>query len=87
VDARRPAEDFWISIYRVTMGWLLSAAIALPLGLLIGSYRPIQAFFEPLTDFHTLHAAVAFIPLVMLWIGIDESSKMPSSHRHLFSWC
>src|SRR5258706_100407 len=69
-------EDFWISIYRVTMGWLLSAVIALPLGLLIGSYRPIQAFFEPLTDFIRYMPAVAFIPLVMLWIGIDESSKI-----------
>jgi NitT/TauT family transport system permease protein len=69
-------QDFWISIYRVTMGWLLSAVIALPLGLLIGSYRPIQAFFEPLTDFIRYMPAVAFIPLVMLWIGIDEPSKI-----------
>src|SRR5882672_724236 len=69
-------QDFWISIYRVTVGWLLSAVIALPLGLLIGSYRPIQAFFEPLTDFIRYMPAVAFIPLVMLWIGIDESSKI-----------
>jgi len=69
-------QDFWISIYRVTMGWLLSAVIALPLGLLIGTYRPIQAFFEPLTDFIRYMPAVAFIPLVMLWIGIDESSKI-----------
>ncbi len=69
-------QDFWISIYRVTVGWLLSAVIALPLGLLIGSYRPVQAFFEPLTDFIRYMPAVAFIPLVMLWIGIDESSKI-----------
>src|SRR5258705_1229955 len=44
--------------------------------LLIGSYRPVQAFFEPLTDFIRYMPAVAFIPLVMLWIGIDESSKI-----------
>jgi NitT/TauT family transport system permease protein len=69
-------QDFWISIYRVTVGWLLSAVIALPLGLLIGSYRPIQAFFEPLTDFIRYMPAAAFIPLVMLWFGIGESSKI-----------
>jgi NitT/TauT family transport system permease protein len=69
-------QDFWISIYRVTVGWLLSAVIALPLGLLIGTYRPIQAFFEPLTDFIRYMPAAAFIPLVMLWLGIGESSKI-----------
>lgn len=69
-------NDIWISTYRVTAGWLLSALIALPLGLLIGTYRPIQAWFEPLMDFIRYMPAVAFIPLVMIWVGIDESSKI-----------
>ncbi|MBI1397910.1 MAG: ABC transporter permease subunit [Betaproteobacteria bacterium] len=68
--------DMGISIYRVTMGWALSAVIALPLGLLIGTFRPVQALLEPLTDFIRYMPAVAFIPLVMLWIGIDEGSKI-----------
>lgn len=69
-------EDMAISTWRVTAGWALSAVIALPLGLLIGTYRPVQAVLEPLTDFIRYMPAVAFIPLVMLWIGIDESSKI-----------
>jgi NitT/TauT family transport system permease protein len=68
--------DTLISIYRVTTGWALSAVIALPLGLLIGTFRPIQALLEPLTDFIRYMPAVAFIPLVMLWIGIEEPSKI-----------
>jgi NitT/TauT family transport system permease protein len=44
--------------------------------LLIGSFRPVQALLEPLTDFIRYMPAVAFIPLVMLWVGIDESSKI-----------
>ena len=68
--------DIWISTYRVTVGWLLSALLALPLGLFIGTYRPIQAWFEPLMDFIRYMPAVAFIPLVMIWVGIDESSKI-----------
>lgn len=68
--------DAWISIYRVTMGFLLSAVIAVPLGIMIGTYRPIQALFEPLMDFIRYMPAVAFIPLVMLWVGIDEGSKI-----------
>lgn len=69
-------DDAAISIYRVTAGFLLSAVIALPLGLYIGTYRPVQAVFEPLTDFARYMPAVAFIPLVMLWVGIDEGSKI-----------
>ena len=68
--------DAWISIYRVTVGFLMSAVIAVPLGVMIGTYRPMQALFEPLTDFIRSMPAVAFIPLVMLWVGIDEGSKI-----------
>jgi NitT/TauT family transport system permease protein len=68
--------DIGISVYRVVAGWALSALIALPLGLYIGTYRSVQALLEPLTDFIRYMPAVAFIPLVMLWIGIDERSKV-----------
>lgn len=70
------AGDTLISISRVVIGWGLSLLIALPLGLLIGTYKPVQAVLEPLTDFIRYMPAVAFIPLVMLWIGIDEPSKI-----------
>ncbi|MGE9765093.1 MULTISPECIES: ABC transporter permease [Pseudomonadaceae] len=68
--------DIAISVWRVMAGFLASAVIALPLGLYIGTYRPVQAFLEPLTDFIRYMPAVAFIPLVMLWVGIDEGSKV-----------
>ena len=68
--------DAYISSFRVLTGFLLSALIALPLGLLIGTYRPVQAFFEPMVEFSRYLPAVAFIPLVMLWVGIGEGSKI-----------
>jgi NitT/TauT family transport system permease protein len=68
--------DTGVSVYRVTMGFFLSAALALPLGLLIGAFRPVEALLEPLTDFIRYMPAVAFIPLVMLWFGIEESAKI-----------
>lgn len=68
--------DAAISIYRVGAGFVLSAVLALPIGLLIGAYRPIEALLEPLTDFIRYMPAVAFIPLVMLWVGIGESAKI-----------
>jgi NitT/TauT family transport system permease protein len=68
--------DAGISIYRVVTGFVLSAFLALPLGLLIGAFRPVEALLEPLTDFIRYMPAVAFIPLVMLWLGINESAKI-----------
>lgn len=68
--------DIGISCFRVVSGWALSAVLALPLGLLIGSFRIVQALLEPLTDFVRYMPAVAFIPLVMLWVGIDEGAKI-----------
>lgn len=68
--------DIFISVARVTGGFLLSAIPALPLAILIGTFKPMQAFFEPLTDFIRYMPAVAFIPLVMVWVGIDEGSKI-----------
>lgn len=68
--------DAAISVMRVVAGWALSAVIALPLGLFIGSWRAVQALLEPLTDFVRYMPAVAFVPLVMLWVGIDEGAKI-----------
>ncbi|AQZ94044.1 ABC transporter permease [Halopseudomonas phragmitis] len=69
-------NDIWISVYRVMAGFLISAIIALPLGLYLGTYKPVQATLEPLIDFIRYMPAVAFIPLVMLWVGIGEGSKI-----------
>ncbi|MGE8154119.1 ABC transporter permease [Pseudomonas vancouverensis] len=68
--------DIGISLYRVMTGFVLSTLLALPIGLYIGTFRPVQALLEPLTDFIRYMPAAAFVPLVMLWVGIDESSKI-----------
>lgn len=68
--------DIGISTMRVVAGWALSAVIALPLGLFIGSFRSVQSLLEPLTDFIRYMPAVAFVPLVMVWVGIDEGAKV-----------
>lgn len=68
--------DVGISLYRVTGGFLLSAVIALPLGVYAGSFRPVSLFVEPLMDFLRYMPAVAFIPLLLLWAGIGDLTKM-----------
>ncbi len=69
-------SDAGVSIFRVTAGFLVSAVMAAPLSLLIGAYRPLRAFFEPLLEFSRYLPAVAFVPLVLLWTGIGEASKI-----------
>lgn len=68
--------DAWISIQRVFGGFLLAAVIGVPLGLLCGTFRPIEAYVEPVNDFFRYMPTPAFIPLVMIWIGIGEGAKI-----------
>lgn len=70
------AGDLGISVWRVTLGFLVSLAIALPLGLLSGTFKPMEAFIEPVVDFARYMPAVAFVPLMLLWCGIGEASKI-----------
>lgn len=68
--------DVIVSIARVLGGFCVAALVAVPLGVLVGTYAPVRAFLEPLTEFTRYLPAVAFIPLIMLWVGIDESAKV-----------
>ncbi len=68
--------DIKISIGRVLGGFVLAVLMAVPLGIYIGSFRPVQAFFEPLMEFARYLPAVAFVPLVLLWVGIGEGAKI-----------
>jgi NitT/TauT family transport system permease protein len=70
------ASDLGISIARVSLGFLASVILALPLGVLAGTFRPFQALLEPIMDFIRYMPAVAFIPLLLLWFGIGETSKV-----------
>jgi NitT/TauT family transport system permease protein len=68
--------DVAVSIGRVLGGFCVAALVAVPLGVLVGTYAPVRAFLEPLTEFTRYLPAVAFIPLIMLWVGIEESAKV-----------
>jgi NitT/TauT family transport system permease protein len=70
------AFDIGITIWRVVGGFLLAAALALPLGIMMGAYKPIEAFFEPFVSFARYLPASAFIPLLILWAGIGETQKL-----------
>jgi NitT/TauT family transport system permease protein len=48
----------------------------LPLGILMGAYKPVEAFLEPFVSFARYLPASAFIPLLILWAGIGEAQKL-----------
>jgi len=68
--------DTWASFYRVSMGFLLAAVLAVPLGLLMGTYKLFEAPVEPLMGFFRYLPASAFIPLLILWVGITDMEKI-----------
>lgn len=75
-ESGRLWTDIGMSVFRVGTGFVLAALIAVPIGILIGTYHVADAIFEPLTDFIRYMPAAAFIPLIMLYVGIDEASKI-----------
>jgi NitT/TauT family transport system permease protein len=68
--------DIGMTVFRVVGGFVIAAALALPLGILMGAYKPIEAFFEPFISFARYLPASAFIPLLILWAGIGEAQKL-----------
>jgi NitT/TauT family transport system permease protein len=70
------ASDVWASFRRIGLGFLLAAVLGIPLGIAIGSFRAVQAFFEPIIGAVRYMPASAFIPLLIIWFGIGETEKM-----------
>ena len=70
------AKDIGMTVWRVLGGFTIAALLALPLGVLMGAYKPVEAFFEPFVSFARYLPASAFIPLLILWAGIGEKQKL-----------
>jgi NitT/TauT family transport system permease protein len=70
------AEDIGMTVWRVLGGFAIAAALALPLGVAMGAWKPVEAFFEPFVSFARYLPASAFIPLLILWAGIGEAQKL-----------
>ena len=70
------AQDIAVTIWRVLGGFVIAAALAVPLGVAMGAYKPVEAFFEPFISFSRYLPASAFIPLLILWLGVGEAQKL-----------
>ncbi len=65
-----------VSTRRIALAFLLASAVALPLGILMGSFEPINRVFEPIMAPLRYMPISAFIPLLILWFGIYEKEKV-----------
>jgi NitT/TauT family transport system permease protein len=65
-----------ISTKRIALAFLLASAVALPLGVLMGAFEPVNRVFEPIMAPLRYMPISAFIPLLILWFGIYEEEKV-----------
>jgi NitT/TauT family transport system permease protein len=68
--------DIGASVLRIVLGFIISSAVAIPVGMLMGSYKVFEASLEPPIDFMRYTPAVAFIPLTLIWFGTSTTQKL-----------
>lgn len=68
--------DIAASVSRVAKGWALAIIFAIPLGLLIGNFKPVRWLVEPILSFFRFVPAIALTTLFLMWFGVGEESKV-----------
>lgn len=68
-------QHILISTTRAVFAFLIAILIGVPLGLLMGRSRTLNAIFDPFVQFLRPIPKIALIPLVVVWLGIGEQSK------------
>ena len=68
--------DTYTSVRRVAIGFGIALLISIPLGLAMGTFKSIEALFEPAIGIIRYMPATAFIPLLLIWMGLGESPKI-----------
>lgn len=69
-------EHLLASLTRVFGAFALAAVTAIPLGILIGTNVWVRGVLDPLIEFYRPLPPLAYLPLVIIWLGIDETSKI-----------
>jgi ABC-type nitrate/sulfonate/bicarbonate transport system permease component len=65
-----------VSLYRSLAGLALGALAGIGIGLWAGTSRPVAGFFEPLVSLTYPVPKVAFLPVLLVWFGISDTSKI-----------
>jgi len=64
------------TLYRVLAGMGFAVAIGLPLGILMGRFRPVESFFLPLASALMPIPSLAWVPLFILWLGLGNATAI-----------
>jgi NitT/TauT family transport system permease protein len=69
-------EHLWASSQRILAGFIAGSLMGIPIGLAMGSFRPVRKVLEPYTEFLRFIPSVAMITVAVIWFGIGEGSKI-----------
>ena len=64
------------SLFRIGMGFFIGTTMALVLGCLVGWYKYVEYFFDPLIEAVRPIPPLAYIPIIIIWFGIEEFSRV-----------
>ena len=70
------ATDVIQSLKRIFLSFGIAVAIALPLGVLMGSFTPVEGFLNALVSPFRYLPAPSFVPLLLMWLGTGDSQKI-----------
>jgi NitT/TauT family transport system permease protein len=62
-----------MTLYRMSCGFALAVAIGLPLGILMGRFRPLEHFVMPLASALMPIPSLAWVPVFILWFGLGNT--------------
>jgi NitT/TauT family transport system permease protein len=68
--------DVFVSSSRVLAGFLVAAVIGVPLGIAMGTFHSMDNLFAPLVGTVRYMPVTAFVPLIVIWLGLGEVSKI-----------
>jgi len=68
--------DVLLSARRVLVGVICGLSIAMPVGFLLGWYKSVRAFIDPVINFFRALPPIALIPLVIVYFGIGEPARV-----------
>jgi NitT/TauT family transport system permease protein len=69
-------EHLSASVQRIVTGFIAGSLLGIPIGLAMGSFRPVRKLLEPYTEFLRFIPSVAMITVAVIWFGIGEAAKI-----------
>lgn len=69
-------QHFLASMFRVFSAFALACVTAIPIGIAMGMSRVMRGIFDPPLEFYRPLPPLAYLPLIIIWFGIDELPKV-----------